>query len=115
MKNLNASKLKLLVVVVLVLISGMLSFSLASTEVLENVTIHFTDMTPHLSQNLYLRVVDKGTMKETARTVHLISGANFDIILAAVEIGRSYFIDFFADVNGNALYDIPPTDHAWRL
>ena len=81
----------------------------------ENVNIHFTGMGLHLNQNLYLRVVNKGTMKETARTEQLISSADLDIVISAVDVGRSYFIDFFADVNSNAIYDVPPADHAWRL
>jgi hypothetical protein len=80
-----------------------------------NVTIHFTGMTPHLNQDLYLRVVDKGTRKETGRIVQQISWVDFDIVLDAVTPGRSYFIDFFADFNSNGLYDAPPTDHTWRL
>ena len=80
-----------------------------------NVTIHFTGMGPHLNQNLYLRVVDKGTMKETGRIMQQITTANFDVVIDAVTGGRSYFIDFFSDHNSNGLYDAPPTDHAWRL
>jgi Secretion system C-terminal sorting domain len=80
-----------------------------------SVTIHFTGMGPHLNQNLYLRVVDKGTMKETGRIVQQITTADFDVVINAVTIGRSYFIDFFSDHNSNGLYDPPPSDHAWRL
>ncbi|MEP0861671.1 MAG: T9SS type A sorting domain-containing protein [Ignavibacterium sp.] len=81
----------------------------------ENVTVNFSNMSPHLNQNLYLRVIDKSTLRETDRTVVLISSANFSITLPAVEVGGSYFIDFFADHNSNGLYDAPPTDHAWRM
>ncbi|BDQ03354.1 T9SS type A sorting domain-containing protein [Ignavibacterium sp.] len=81
----------------------------------ENVTVNFSNMSPHLNQNLYLRVIDKSTLRETDRTVVLISSANFSITLPAVDVGGSYFIDFFADHNSNGLYDAPPTDHAWRL
>ena len=28
---------------------------------------------------------------------------------------RLYRLDFYADVNGNDVYDAPPIDHAWRL
>ena len=97
------------------LVSGFVQKALASKVLHEDVTVHFSSMNPHLNQNLYLRVVDIGTMKETARTTQLISSADFDITLSAVEIGKSYFIDFFADFNTNGLYDNPPTDHAWRL
>lgn len=81
----------------------------------ENVTINFSNMSPHLNQNLYLRFVDKSTLKETNRTVVLVSAASFSLTLPAVDIGGSYFIDFFADINANGKYDPPPTDHAWRL
>ncbi len=72
-------------------------------------------MTPHLNQNLYMRVVDKSTLKETDRTFVLVSAASFSVTLPAVDIGGSYFIDFFADFNNNGKYDAPPADHAWRL
>lgn len=80
-----------------------------------NVTIHFTGMGPHLNQKLYLRVIDKGTRKETGRITQQITAADFDIVINAVTAGRSYFIDFFSDHNSNGLYDTPPVDHAWRL
>jgi hypothetical protein len=72
-------------------------------------------MGPHLNQNLYLRVVDKGTMKETGRIIQQITTADFDVVIDAVTAGRSYFNDFFSDHNSNGLYDVPPVDHAWRL
>ncbi len=80
----------------------------------ESITIHFTGMNPHVGQNLYLRLVDKGTLKEESRTVLNVSDPDFDVIMA-ITTGHSYFIDFFADFNGNGLYDPPPTDHAWRM
>ena len=97
--------------IILIILSGL---NFASTQH-ENVTINFSNMSPHLNQNLYLRVIDKSTLRETNRIVTLISSANFSVTLPAVEIGGSYFLDFFADHNLNGLYDAPPTDHAWRL
>jgi hypothetical protein len=102
-------------ILLFLVITTLLSGSINNASAHENVTIHFAGMGPHMNQNLYLRVIDKGTMKETARTVQLISTADFDVTLSAVDIGRSYFIDFFADVNSNAVYDVTPADHAWRL
>lgn len=96
----------------LVIIFSSLAFS---SPLHENVTINLSNMSPHINQNLYLRVVDKSTLKETDRTVTLIASSNFSITLPAVEIGGSYFIDFFADFNTNGKYDAPPADHAWRL
>jgi hypothetical protein len=67
-----------------------------------------------VGQNLYLRLVDKGTLKEESRTMLNISNPDFDVIMS-ITTGHSYIIDFFADLNGNGLYDPPPTDHTWRL
>jgi Secretion system C-terminal sorting domain len=81
----------------------------------QNVTINFSNMSPHLNQSLSLRVVDKSSLKETGRAAVLISAASFSVTLPAVDIGGSYFVDFFADHNSNGRYDPPPTDHAWRM
>jgi hypothetical protein len=90
---------------------GLISNTLAH----ENLVINFSNMTPHVNQMLYLRVVDKGTMKEVGRTSQQILSSNFNLTLAVLEPNESYFIDFFADLNSNGLYDVPPIDHAWRL
>lgn len=111
MKYHNLIMIKKLTLAFILFVSTGTAFS----DTMSNLTIHFTGMTPHLNQNLYLRVVDKGTMKETGRTIQQITAADFDIVLDAVTAGRSYFVDLFADLNSNGLYDIPPTDHAWRL
>jgi len=89
--------------------------SLSKTLAHDNLVINFSSMSPHLNQNLYLRVVDKGTMKEVDRTAELIASSAFSLTLPVLETGQSYFIDFFADFNSNGLYDTPPTDHAWRV
>lgn len=93
----------------------LLTISITGSPQHENVTINFSNMSPHLNQNLYIRFVDKSTLKETDRTIVLISTANFSVTLPAVEVNGSYFIDFFADHNTNGKYDAPPIDHAWRL
>lgn len=111
MKRYKNSMIKVMTLVFVMLFGMGNSFSNQNSIV----TVHFTGMTPHLNQNLYLRVVDKGTMKETGRIMQQITTADFDVMLDAVTAGRSYFIDFFADHNMNGLYDAPPADHAWRL
>ena len=81
----------------------------------ENLVINFSSMSPHLNQMLYLRVVDKSTLKEVGRTSQQITTSGFSITLPVIETGKSYFVDFFADHNSNNKYDAPPVDHAWRL
>lgn len=92
-------------------------FVLFSIQILAhgNIAVNFSGMTPHVNQTLYLRVVDKGTMKEVGRISQIITSASFEVILPVSEPGRSYFIDFFADLNSNGLYDAPPADHSWRI
>jgi hypothetical protein len=79
-------------------------------------TLNFTSMTPHLGQKLEVRVVDTYNRKEADRlTLASIDSANFSVMLDGLASGRSYYVDFYADHNSNGLYDVPGTDHAWRL
>jgi len=40
---------------------------------------------------------------------------DFTVYIPEFELEHGYNIDFYADHNGNGIYDAPPTDHAWRL
>lgn len=86
----------------------------SSSNPLSTLTINFSGMTPHVGQTLYLRVIDNLNSKEVGRTSTTVT-ENFALDLNVLIQGRSYTIDFFADHDGNGLYDIPPTDHAWRM
>ena len=77
-------------------------------------TVEFSAMNPHIGQDLYLAVIDAETGKEAGRT-HATVDASFNITLPVLEHGKSYHVDFWADFNVSGVYDIPPTDHAWRL
>lgn len=79
-------------------------------------TIQFTGMTPHIGQELtvYLRETNTGEYKDTNK-VNEIESASFNVVLNDLQIGKSYMIDFYADLNGNNSYDVPPVDHAWRI
>jgi len=79
-------------------------------------TLQLTNMTPHLNQKFEMRVIDKASLLEVGRTtLPAVPSAQFSVMLAGLELGGSYFVDFYADLNGNGLYDTPPTDHAWRM
>lgn len=81
----------------------------------QDVLFNLTNMNPHIGQKFEARLIDKATMKEEGReSVASIPGANFSVNLRG-ETGRSYFLDFYADLNQNGVYDAPPADHAWRL
>lgn len=79
-------------------------------------TISLAGMTPHVGQMLEARLINKYDLMEVEReTIASIPGAEFDIFFENIVDGESYRVDFYADHNGNGVYDAPPTDHAWRL
>ncbi|MBU1984483.1 T9SS type A sorting domain-containing protein [bacterium] len=88
----------------------------AASNPLRTLTVQFSNMDPHVGQMLELRIVDKSTGLEAGRAmVSSISGGSFNVAIPTAVDGRSYWVDFFADVNRNGFYDPPPTDHAWRI
>ena len=80
-----------------------------------NLTIFFTNMNPHNGQMLYIRIYEKSTLKEVYRTSQTITESFNVIVNNFITWDNEYIVDFFADHNGNGLYDAPPTDHAWRM
>ena len=78
--------------------------------------VRFSGMNPHLGQmlTLYVRDLSSGDYLDTI-VIGSIERAEFDVESHVVEVGNSYTVDFYADHNGNGFYDVPPTDHAWRL
>ncbi|MBS1560110.1 MAG: T9SS type A sorting domain-containing protein [Bacteroidetes bacterium] len=82
----------------------------------QKLAITFIGMTPHVGQLFQLRVVDKASGLEAAHhTIPSLASASFTLEMFCLEKGKSYAIDFYADLNKNGRYDAPPTDHAWRL
>jgi len=77
-------------------------------------TVNFTSMTPHAGETLWLAVIDLATKKEIGRVKKIVT-QTFSIEIPGIEIGKSYWVDFFADHNKNGVYNAPPADHAWRL
>jgi hypothetical protein len=112
MQTNTSNKFLYLFIVLFLIVGGQFKNNLANPG--ESITVHFTNMNPHMGQNFYIRSVDKGTLKEGFGTGFNITSQDFDVIIPVTK-GKSYFIDFFADLNGNDLYDTPPTDHAWRI
>lgn len=77
-------------------------------------TVNFTGMTPHVGETLWISIIDQASKKEIGRAKKVIS-ASFSISGAGIEVGKSYWVDFYADHNKNGVYDAPPVDHAWRM
>ncbi|MCB9247822.1 MAG: hypothetical protein H6613_04405 [Ignavibacteriales bacterium] len=78
-------------------------------------TLNLINMTPHIGQQMYIRVVRSDNSEEAGRKSVVIPGAEFSISIPQIEIDHDYNVDFFSDHNGNGTYDAPPTDHAWRM
>lgn len=79
-------------------------------------TLNLTGMTPHLDQLLEIRVEDDLTSEEVGRKrIEFIPQANFSVSIPGLELNKEYKVEFYADHNGNGIYDAPTTDHAWEL
>lgn len=78
-------------------------------------TLNFMDMTPHIGQNLKMRIVRIDNGVEINRTSIEIPGSEFILHIPQIEMEHDYNVDFYSDHNGNGAYDAPPADHAWRL
>ena len=78
--------------------------------------VHFSGMNPHLGEMLTLFVRGKttGNYLDTV-VVEQIDTTDFDVYSYVIEPGENYLVDFYADHNGNGVYDAPPVDHAWRI
>ena len=77
-------------------------------------TIHFMSMNPHVGQNFHLSVYEKETGNKI-QEVDTVAETDFMLSAYGIESGKSYNVDFYADHNGNGIYDSPPADHAWRI
>jgi plastocyanin len=77
-------------------------------------SVDFMSMNPHVGQDFYLAVVEKGTGMEVGRA-DTTADVEFTIEISGIEDGKSYHVDFWADHNRNGVYDAPPADHAWRI
>jgi hypothetical protein len=87
-------------------------------------TFSGTGFTPHLGQLFGLAVYHLSTVPPGVTDRRLVGlyrlaavpAASFSITIPGIiQAGEDYSVDFFADLNGNEAYDLPPTDHAWRV
>lgn len=78
-------------------------------------TITFGTMGGYAGDRFEIRIVTLGGTEVARQTVASIASSEFSLAFPALEKGRAYRADFYADVNGNGHYDPPPADHAWRL
>ena len=79
-------------------------------------TLSLSSMDPHAGQTAWLRIVDQADASELVRSKKDSVEAAFDWVFTGIlEAGHSYNVDLWVDFNGNGVYDVPSTDHAWRI
>ncbi len=81
------------------------------------VRIDFTNMTPHVGQAFFVRLVSQQMADADygEQWISAVPSADYSMYLPGLEPGEDYYIQFFADHNNNKSYDAPPTDHAWQI
>ena len=80
------------------------------------IELRFETMDPVVGRLFELRLIDLSTGVELERiSAPELSLSNFDVTFEGLELGASYRIDVYGDVDGSGSYDAPPADHAWRL
>jgi len=95
---------------------GMVGKIIVEEAATATLTVNFSNMTPHVGQmlSLFVRELSSGEYLDTV-VLEEIPAAEFTLTTHVIEQGGSYMLDFYADHNGNGVYDSPPVDHAWRL
>lgn len=95
----------------------------ASEEKILNLTANFINFSTNLGQSFIIRVFNPLTNQMVANTrkVIIISQPDFSISFDNIplakeywDVGFTYYVDFYVDVNNNGKYDAPPYDHSWR-
>ena len=89
-----------------------------------DIATHFVGSDDYVGHELSLRVTgspdwnppDPAPYEEVYRTTIVIPTGDFSLHeTGSARTCLSLHVDFFVDVNDNGSYDVPPTDHAWRL
>ncbi len=86
------------------------------TTMLYQVILHLTQMGPHVGQNMtfYIEAADSDAALDSLE-VSPVDSSDFTVIFDSLQKGSDYNLDFWADLNTNGVYDVPPADHAWRI
>jgi hypothetical protein len=82
-----------------------------------SLSMRFTGMTPHVGQMFVFNIKESASDSVVIDTgIVSVPSDTFELSLGRKLMkGKSYLIDFFADLNKNGKYDKPPVDHAWRI
>lgn len=79
-------------------------------------TITFTGFTENIGQDLIVYVRDPGSMEFIdSMVINSLDSSDFTIVFDSLAVDNLYNIDFYTDVNGNGVYDLPPVDQSWRI
>jgi hypothetical protein len=73
-----------------------------------------TGFAPHNGQTLHAAVVEEDSGNIVKTDSQVVTDGKFSFDWDVLEMGKTYRIDYYADLNGNGKCDAPPTDHVWR-
>ncbi len=72
--------------------------------------------TPHEGQTITLALVTATERRRVELKSQIVNGGKFRFDLKGIiDTSQSYFLDYYADANGNGQCDSAPTDHVWRV
>lgn len=78
-------------------------------------TFQYSGMTPHIDQLVEFRIVDTFDVLAARAILDPLPGAAGTLVMPKGVPAGIFRLDFFADFNQNQTYNVPPTDHAWRV
>jgi hypothetical protein len=81
----------------------------------QDLALSLRAMTPHVGDTVVLRLEGDSGELRTKVVLDPLPAADLDLVLPRVRETGSHSLAIWADENGNGTYDVPPTDHAWRI
>ena len=103
----------LLIITFILAFDSLISHAQDSVRVYQ-LTIALSSWQPHMDEDLYFAVKTKSGVELERRKV-TPPADSFNVSFNVIIPDSSYIVDFFTDDNDNGRYDVPPTDHAWRI
>jgi hypothetical protein len=87
-----------------------------NSEALLGLTFKGVSFSPHDGQSVSAALVDQETQTVVTTSEVTVADGLFDIEWTElITPGKTYYIDYYADLNANGSCDSPPTDHTWRV
>jgi len=77
--------------------------------------LELSELSPHLTHYFEASIVNSmGGNLQARLIIEPLEFGTQDIVVESMVPPGNFFLDFYADINGNHAPDMPPTDHTWR-